>query len=485
MLKLLLSQTGWNIAGTMFGFAVGFFVKMYLVNVVGASNFGLYIIATSFEAAIGTIVGFSIPSIILKFLPTYIGTNSLDKATSFSTKFMIYSLIVGLLGGLFTMSLSGVIAINLFQNEELEIFIFLAAFYIPISMFAGYITSIYRSVFKIKEIILYSTLYMVSVRALLTFIVFSFTDDIKYFMYIELFALSTAALLLLIKFKSNKFKIFDSSDISTEVINTDIITFGKRMYPMSLLSFFSGYVMMFIMSITLPPESIGIYAILITIAGLTTFLLSNINRVFSPIISSLIAQKNFTTLSMIYKESTFLINIITIPFIIIVLLFAKNILGLYGHEFEDYTLELTILFLGNYASISVGSSGTMMVMAGLERQALYIQLIKIFLVTIASVIFLPIYGLLGAVFIYAFSMLFVNIIEVFFIHKKLRIFPLDKYSLVLFILFVLSLLLISINNQESFEIWEYITLPLFVYIVYFMLFYPKIIRLVQLLRDEK
>jgi len=188
---------------------------------------------------------------------------------------------------------------------------------------------------------------------------------------------------------------------------------------------------------------------------------------------------------MIYKESTFLINIITIPFIIIVLLFAKNILGLYGHEFEDYTLELTILFLGNYASISVGSSGTMMVMAGLERQALYIQLIKIFLVTIASVIFLPIYGLLGAVFIYAFSMLFVNIIEVFFIHKKLRIFPLDKYSLVLFILFVLSLLLISINNQESFEIWEYITLPLFVYIVYFMLFYPKIIRLVQLLRDEK
>ena len=161
---------------------------------------------------------------------------------------------------------------------------------------------------------------------------------------------------------------------------------------------------------------------------------------------------------------------------------TKNILGLYGHEFEDYTLELTILFLGNYASISVGSSGTMMAMGGLEKQALYIQFIKMLVITIASVIFLPIYGLLGAVFIYALSMLFVNIVEVFLIHKNLRIFPLDKYSLVLFVLFALSLFLIEINHQESFEIWEYFVVPVFIYMIYLMLFYKKIVGIIDIVK---
>lgn len=482
MLKILLSQTGWNIAGTIFAFGVGFFVKMYLVNIVGASNFGLYIIATSFEAAIGTIVGLAIPSIILKFLPTYISINASDKATAFSTKFMIYSLVVGLLGGLFTMFLSRLIAVYLFNNEELETFIFLAAFYIPMSMFTAYITSIYRSILRIKEIILYSTLYIVSVRAILTFVVFSFTNDIRYFMYIELFTLSTAALLLLINFKSDKFKLFDINDISVSVIDNKIMVFGKKIYFMSLLSFFGGYMMTFIMSITLPSKSIGIYAILTTISGLTTFLLSNINRVFSPIISSLVAQKNFTTLSIIYKESTFLINILTIPFIIIVVLFAKKILGLYGYEFENYTFELTILFLGNYASISVGSSGTMMVMGGVERQELYIQIIKLFGISIASFIFIPIYGLVGAVFIYAFFMLFVNVAEVFFIYKNLHIFPLDKYILWLFMLFVFSLLLINTNHQVSFKIWEYVAFPILIYIMYFVLFYKKIFHIINIVK---
>jgi O-antigen/teichoic acid export membrane protein len=482
MLKVLLSQTGWNILGTIFGFGVGFFVKMFLINKVGASSFGLYIIATSFEAAIGTIVALSIPTIILKFLPTYINQGKLDKATTFSSKFMLYSLVVGLLGGVFTLLFSSVIAIQLFDNESLTAFIALAAFYIPISMFTAYLTSVYRSVLKIKEIILFSTLYMVSTRAILTFIVFSFTDDILYFMYIEIFALSTAAVLLYMNFKSDKLKMFTFSKISIKVVDNEIWAFGKRMYMMSLLSFASGYIMMFLMSITLPSKSIGIYAILMTIAGLTSFLLSNINRVFSPIISSLVAQKNFRTLSMIYKESTFLINVITIPFIVIVLLFSEDILALYGDEFKSYTFELMILFLGNYASISVGSSGTMMVMAGLEKESLYIQITMIIGIFASSILLLSTYGLFAAVLISAVSLFILNLVEVFLIHKKLDIFPLDRYSFLLFILFISAIYIIQLLPKNGFETWEYFLYPIFIYSMYLGFFYKKILHIMSLVK---
>lgn len=485
MLKILLTQTSWNIIGTIFGFAIGFFVKMFLVNKVGASDFGLYIIAMQFESAIGTILAFGIPTILLKYLPQYIRNETSDKATRFSTKFFIYTMIVGLAGGIITILFSSIIAKYLFSNIDLSTFILLASFYIPISMYSAYITSMYRSLLKIKEIILYSTFYLVSVRAILTFIVFSFTDDILYFMYIEIFSLLTAAILLTIKFKSDKFKLFDKKYVADKVLNNEIVSYGKKIYSLSLISFFSGYILMFLMSITLESKDIGIYAILVTISGLTNFLLLNINRVFAPIISTLTAQKDYEMLQNVYKDSTFLLNIITIPFILVALIFSKDILGLYGSEFENYTLELFILFLGNYISISVGSSGTMMVMAGLEKESLYLQMFKLIFVLIVSLLFLPTYGLLGAVCIYSIAMLVINVFEVYFINKRLSVYPLDKYSYILFLLFFISLYLVYDYGNQVYNIWYYIFVPIILYSIYFLLFYKVILKIIKTIKENK
>jgi len=202
MLKILLTQTGWNILGTLFGFIVGFFVKLYVINKVGAASFGLYVIATSFEVAVGTVVAFGIPFIILKFLPTYIAKGNTLKATVFTSTFLFIILLLGIISCILIFIFSDVIAIDVFHKAELKAFFKIIAFYIPVSLLVSYIIAIYRSIFKIKEIILYHTFVLVSIRAILAFIIFSFTNDIKYFLYIEIISMSIAlfmpAILLLI-----------------------------------------------------------------------------------------------------------------------------------------------------------------------------------------------------------------------------------------------------------------------------------------------
>jgi len=484
MLKILLTQTGWNILGTLFGFIVGFFVKLYVINKVGAASFGLYVIATSFEVAVGTVVAFGIPFIILKFLPTYIAKGNTLKATVFTSTFLFIILLLGIISCILIFIFSDVIAINVFHKAELKAFFKIIAFYIPVSLLVSYIIAIYRSIFKIKEIILYHTFVLVSIRAILAFIIFSFTNDIKYFLYIEIISMSIALFLLVINLKTDKF-VFSFKFISKKVINKEIIKYGKVIYFNSLLGFFSGYVITFIMSVILAAKIIGIYSVLLTIAGLTNFLLSNINRVFSPIISHLIAVKDMKTFSKIYKDSTFFINILTIPFILIILLFGKKILSLYGSEFATHTFELMILFLGNYFSISVGSSGTIMLMAGLEKEEVYIQLVKIIFVVILSLIFLPIYGLLGAVIIYAISTFFVNFMEVYLINKKLHVFPLDKDSIVLFLLFFIGLIIANMYQNKNFHAFEYIFYPLIIYGIFFLIFRNKIMNIVKDIKKEK
>ena len=58
--------------------------------------------------------------------------------------------------------------------------------HVPISMVFGVVISLYRAKLKIKEIVLYGNFISISLRATLTFIIFYYTNNIIYFILIEL-----------------------------------------------------------------------------------------------------------------------------------------------------------------------------------------------------------------------------------------------------------------------------------------------------------
>ena len=485
MLRTLFTQTNWSLLGTVYGFAIGFFVKMFLVNKVGASAFGLYTIAQGFQGAISTIIAFAVPSVIIKFLPKYITQNDPEKATVLSSKALGFLLLVSTLAMIITVMANSLIAIHIFQKEELETIIAVSALYIPLTLYSLYITSVYRSFLKIKEIILYSTFYLVTIRAILTLIVYSFTNEILYFMWIEIIAQIISIYMLTMRFKSDKLKLFERDALKKRLSDKDeIVSYAKTMYSNSLIGFAGGYTLTFVMSILLPAYLIGVYAILMTIAGLTNFLQQNINRVFAPIISTLVSKEDYAQLAILYKESTFVLNIATIPFILITVLFSKDILGLYGEEFAHYTFELMILFLANYFSLMVGSSGMMMMMGGLEKEELKIQIYQLLFTLVASLVFLPVYGLLAAVFIRFVSMFFINQTEVFYIYKRFSIWPWDTSSYLLMGIFLILLYVVFRYHTSQFEIWHYFLFSFLLYFVFIAFFYKKLTHIYHMVKNS-
>ena len=483
MLRTLFTQTNWSLLGTVYGFGIGFFVKMFLVNKVGANDFGLYTIAQGFQGAVSTLIAFSVPTVIIKFLPKYINSGDKEAATTLASKSLLFLFFVSLFAVIVMVMTNTIIAKYIFHKEDLGDIIAIASLYIPLSLYSLYITSIYRSFLKIKEIVLYGTIYSVTTRAIFTFIVFSLTNNIIYFLWIEITAQLVSILLLTLRFQSNKLRLFDPSCIKKPLKDKEsLLSFAKTIYSNSLVGFVSNYTMMFIMSILLPAKLIGIYAILMTIAGLTNFLVSNINSVFAPIISTLVSKKDYDQLSILYKESTFVLNIMTIPFILAVVLFSKDILGLYGEGFSRYTFELMILFLANYSSLMVGSSGTIMTMGGLEKEELKIQIFQFLFTLVSSLILLPIYGILAAIFIRFASMFIINQTEVYFIHKRFDIWPWDGYSYVLMAIFLGLLFVVFKYHSNSFSIWEYLLYPVLFYALFFTVFYKKLVEVYTLVK---
>ena len=94
MLRLIIRQANWGIMGAIFGFAIGFFVKIYLIDIVGLEEWGKYAAAQTFSSISETILSIGIPYIIIRFIPSFVENNK-DKASRIANLFIRYALFIG------------------------------------------------------------------------------------------------------------------------------------------------------------------------------------------------------------------------------------------------------------------------------------------------------------------------------------------------------------------------------------------------------
>ena len=478
MLKLIIKQTKWGIFGAIFGFTIGFFVKIYLIDIVGLESWGKYVIAQTFASFSETILSIGIPFVIIKFIPSFIDRNQ-KKASRIANVFLKYALIVGSVYLVLIYFFSNYINHFVYSDiDNLSWLLFIGCVHVPISMLFGVIISLYRSVLKIKEIVIYGTVINVTLRAILTFIIFQFTKDIVYFILLEIFTQIVVLSIMLYLFNKNEFSIFLKSDSKEVIKDKKMIGYGRKMFYNSVVAFIASQGLSFIIAIRLSSADVGAYNILLTLTGLTTFLLINLNKVFAPAISKLYQEKRNSELNVLYKKTTFLFNLFAIPLAVIIAIFSDEILGLYTAEMLVYKRYLFYMLVGGILSLATGSSGTFMIMAGLEKQNLNIQLIRASLLIFFSLLFIPIFGLLSVVGIYVISNLFVNGAQVIYIIKYLQISPFSKELFFIFGLTIIAMYF-AINQEFIFQIFHFITVPILVYICYFGLLFKPFKKLVK------
>ena len=92
--------------------------------------------------------------------------------------------------------------------DNFSFILLLTSINVPIAILTGVIVALYRSVFKIKEIILYGTFIIVPIRAILTYFTYIHTDNIMYFIVIELFTSFLSFVVLFYLFNRDVFPLF-------------------------------------------------------------------------------------------------------------------------------------------------------------------------------------------------------------------------------------------------------------------------------------
>lgn len=120
-----------------------------------------------------------------------------------------------------------------------------------------------------------------------------------------------------------------------------------------------------------------------------------------------------------------LLAIVSFPMLIIIIIFGKQILNLFGDGFEDGYSALIVIAIGQFFASISGTVIFLLQMTGSEKIIRTNIIIATFSSIFLGLVLVPFYGLIGAAISTSFGLIFVNILACIKTYKILGINPLQ------------------------------------------------------------
>ncbi len=196
---------------------------------------------------------------------------------------------------------------------------------------------------------------------------------------------------------------------------------SKPLFIVSLVGIIINNGDVLILGLFSDANDIGIYSVCARITLLIIIILQITNSAVSPKIASLYSQNKIHDLELMIKKTTRFLFIIGSVFYILLILFGKPILSLWGNEFVTGYLVLLIVGFGQFINISTGAVGAVLLMTGYEKIQRKISLFFLFIFLLSCIILTNQFGIVGAALATCITKGGINIVKLIYIRNILKI----------------------------------------------------------------
>lgn len=168
-------------------------------------------------------------------------------------------------------------------------------------------------------------------------------------------------------------------------------------------------------------DSAGIYSAASEISTLISFGLIAANAIMAPMIAELHSEGRIDELRRSIRLCALGLMIFTIPAALVILLFGRWILGLFGADFVEGYSALAILCLGQFFNAFAGPVGLLMTMTHYEKSAAGIFAFAVLANVALNASLIPVLGIKGAAIATTTTTILWNALMLLFVWSKLRI----------------------------------------------------------------
>ena len=173
-------------------------------------------------------------------------------------------------------------------------------------------------------------------------------------------------------------------------------------------------------------RELGIYAMAAALVAFVPTVLQSVNQIFSPTIADLHARDQRELLGRLFQTLTKWILGLTLPLGCVIIVFARELMRIFGPEFEAGWPILVIGTLGQLINCGVGSVGYLLLMSGQQRRLIRIQAVMAGVMVGLSLLLIPRLGLTGAALAAAVTNAVSNVWYLREVRSKLGLFPYNR-----------------------------------------------------------
>jgi len=203
----------------------------------------------------------------------------------------------------------------------------------------------------------------------------------------------------------------------------ELLAFSWPLFSASLLSFLLYQVTPLMFGYFRSTQEVGLYAAALRTSFLLLLTLEAFNSVFAPLISDLTNRGELKKLEVLFKVITKWVFSLSLPLFLILTLFGREVLGLWGKRYQQAFLCLLILAAGQLINCATGPVGYMISMSGRPKISLANTAATLGLNIFLNLLLIPHYGVIGGAISFALSLSLVNLARLIEVWLILKIHP--------------------------------------------------------------
>jgi O-antigen/teichoic acid export membrane protein len=408
--------------GMMFDYSVRFALGILMARLMGAEQYGLYSLAnTAFYMIIGLSMLGLLPALVryISIFASHRDEESLWGALQIG---LGVPFVVSVLAGACLLVFAGPFARLIFHEPRLVPVLQVAAFALPFGTLIMATAAALRGFNWVKYDVIAQDISFPLIK-LVVVIALAMTglNAIKVMTAHAIGAVATCVMLLY--FLHKLFPLNRPWRAGRRNVK-ELFVFSAPNYGSTLISLFGENIQTLLLGTLNTVTSVGIFAVAARVNLVGTMFSGAIRLAAEPIVSELYSKEEHRQLGHFYQSMTKWIFMSNVPLFLIILLFSKPILSVFGDDFTAGSVGLVILSFGNL--VNAGINSVIIMMTGNSwLNALNTIMTLAVNVTLSSLL-IPSLGVIGAALAVTGTWSVLNLARTLEIFILFRVLPYNK-----------------------------------------------------------
>jgi stage V sporulation protein B len=399
---------------------LGYVYRIIIARYFGPEIYGLFTLAITILSLFVFFFALGLGDGISRYIPLYRGKKEVAKIQHVVRITAWISLFSGIIAALALFFLSNFIAVNLFHNQGLVIYLQIFSFLIPIMIFAQFFLNILRAYEHIKWFSFIFNILQNLVKVVFIILLILMGVGSNSVVFSHFLGISS---MLIVGYLICRYKVpqvFEKSMLSSgkkKSITKEIIHYSLPFMPFSIMSILLYWIDSFSIGFFKDAAAVGLYNAAVPIAMLLSFVPELFTQLFFPLINKEFSRKNFRLIGELSRQVGKWILLLNLPIFILMIIFPGTLINvLFGQEYLVAIDALRLLAIGAFISSIFVVSNNLVSMAG-KSKLFFANIVAASILNIVLNYFLvPIYGITGAAFATMIASILLSLL--FFIEAK-------------------------------------------------------------------